>query len=204
MEPSKLFKNSTDLIPAIIQEENGVVLMMAYMNEEAYAKTKAAGYVWFWSRSRKRLWMKGEESGNKLKVLDIKEDCDADTLLITVKLEGKCACHTGTYSCFGDKPSFSLAELYSIIKSRIDEKSENSYIASLTKDGVNPVLAKIEEEADEVIDAVRNKEKKDIVWEVADLLFHTLVLMAQQKITIKDIERELEGRNKKKSDSTYA
>lgn len=122
MEPSKLFKNSTDLIPAIIQEENGVVLMMANMNEEAYAKTKAAGYVWFWSRSRKRLWMKGEESGNKLKVLDIKEDCDADTLLVTVKLEGTCTCHTGTYSCFGDRSRFSLAELYSIIKSRIDEK----------------------------------------------------------------------------------
>lgn len=195
MEPSKLFKNSTDLIPAIIQEENGVVLMMAYMNEEAYKKTQESGYVWFFSRSRKRLWMKGEESGNKLKVLDIKEDCDADTLLITVKLEGTCACHTGSYSCFGGKSSFSLAELYSIIKSRIDEKSENSYVASLTD---AKVLEKIEEEADEVIDAVRNKERKDIIWEIADLWFHTLVLMAQRGITIKDIEQELEGRNKKK------
>lgn len=197
MEPSKLFKNSTDLIPAIIQEESGTVLMMAYMNEEAYAKTQESGYVWFWSRSRNKLWMKGEESGNKLKVINIAADCDEDTLLITVILEGTCACHTGSYSCFGGKSSFSLAELYSIIKSRIDDKSENSYVASLTKDGSEPVLAKIEEEADEVVDAAQNKGREDVIWEVADLWFHTLVLMAQQKITIKDIERELEGRNKK-------
>ncbi len=190
----KIFKNNTDLIPAIIQEENGVVLMMAYMNEEAYTKTQKSGYVWFYSRSRKKLWMKGEESGNKLKVIDIFEDCDGDTLLIKVRLEGTCACHTGTYSCFGGKSGFSLTELYAIIKSRIEQKSDNSYVAGLTE---AKVLAKIEEEADEVIDAVKNKEKKDIIWEVADLWFHTLVLMAQKGITIKDIERELAGRNKR-------
>ena len=194
------------LIPAIIQDSsNNEVLMMAYMNEESLNKTLASGYTWFFSRSRQQLWMKGESSGNTQKVEQILYDCDEDTLLIKVKPAGP-ACHTGNYSCFyrdlqGEEIDTSipfqvniLQELYQIILSRQQEMPEGSYTSYLFQEGIDKILKKVGEESAEVIIAAKNREKSEVVYETADLIYHLLVMMVEQGIKLSDIYKELRSR----------
>ena len=194
------------LIPAIIQDSsNNEVLMMAYMNEESLNKTLASGYTWFYSRSRQQLWMKGESSGNTQKVEQILYDCDEDTLLIKVKPAGP-ACHTGNYSCFyrdlqGEEIDTSipfqvniLQELYQIILSRQQEMPEGSYTSYLFREGIDKILKKVGEESAEVIIAAKNREKNEVVYETADLIYHLLVMMVEQGVGVKDVLAELRSR----------
>lgn len=194
------------LVPAIIQNvHNNEVLMMAYMNEESLAKTIASGYTWFYSRSRQQLWLKGETSGNKQKVEQILYDCDEDTLLIKVIPAGP-ACHTGNDSCFyreinGEEipPSTPLdvnilQELYGIILSRQQEMPDGSYTAYLFREGIDKILKKVGEESAEVIIAAKNREKNEVVYETADLLYHLLVMMVEQGVEVKDVLTELRSR----------
>lgn len=194
------------LIPAIIQDSrNNEILMMAYMNEESLAKTIESGYTWFFSRSRQQLWMKGETSGNTQKVEQILYDCDADTLLIKVKPAGP-ACHTGNYSCFYrdlkgeliDAPGFDdaniLQELYGVILKRLEEMPEGSYTSYLFSEGIDKILKKVGEESAEVIIAAKNREKKEVVYETADLMYHLLVMMVEQGVKLQDVYAELRSR----------
>lgn len=198
--------NEKGLIPAIIQDSsNNEVLMMAYMNEESLNKTLASGYTWFYSRSRQQLWMKGESSGNTQKVEQILYDCDEDTLLIKVKPAGP-ACHTGNYSCFyrdlqGEEIDTSipfqvniLQELYQIILSRQQEMPEGSYTSYLFREGIDKILKKVGEESAEVIIAAKNREKNEVVYETADLIYHLLVMMVEQGVGVKDVLAELRSR----------
>ena len=193
------------LVPAIIQDSsNGQVLMMAYMNGESLAKTMESGFTWFFSRSRQKLWMKGETSGNTQQVEQILYDCDEDTLLIKVKPNGP-ACHTGNYSCFyrsldGDTVEGSLnnarilQELYSVISQRQKEMPEGSYTTYLFKEGIDKILKKVGEESAEVIIAAKNREKKEVIYETADLFYHLLVMMVEQGADLTDVYQELRSR----------
>jgi len=195
------------LVPAVVQEaETGAVLMLAYMNREALSRTLATGQTHFWSRSRNALWHKGETSGNVQEVTGISYDCDADALLVSVRQEGN-ACHTGAHSCFfnrlGDAPppgaSFGevVGALAGVIRRRKAELPEGSYTAKLFTGGTDRILKKIGEESGEVIIAAKNHNKNELTWEVADLLYHTLVLLEQEGVSLTDIAGELERRAKK-------
>lgn len=199
------------LIPAVVQdEETGTVLMLAYMNRESIRLTMETGETHFWSRRRRALWHKGETSGNIQKVRGIRLDCDSDALLLTVQQTGN-ACHTGEYSCFftplgNDKASGArigeaLGKLARVIRQRSQEKPEGSYTARLLEAGTDKILKKIGEEAGEVLIAAKNHRKEEIVWEVADLLYHTLVLLQAEGVRLSDVAVELEGRSGKKSRS---
>ena len=194
------------LVPAIIQDSvSNEVLMMAYMNEESLARTIESGYTWFYSRSRQQLWMKGETSGNTQKVEQIYYDCDEDTLLIKVKAAGP-ACHTGNYSCFyrdlnGDEVDTPtpfvvniLQELYGIILDRQKQMPEGSYTAYLFREGIDKILKKVGEESAEVIIAAKNREKSEVVYETADLIYHLLVMMVEQGVEVEDVLAELRSR----------
>lgn len=183
------------LIPAIVQDvADNQVLMMAYMNREALEKTLSVGRAYFYSRARKRLWEKGESSGNYQEVKEIMYDCDEDTLLLKVSPAGP-ACHTGERSCFfrllkGQGPESRLAvnaakvfeSLYNVIIERKGSRPAGSYVAKLMEEGLNTILAKVEEEAGEVLQAARQEGKERLKEELADLWFHTLVLMGHQDI----------------------
>jgi len=195
------------LVPAVIQETGtGAVLMLAYMNQEALARTLATRQTWFWSRSRNALWHKGETSGNFQDVAGIRYDCDADALLVSVRQEGN-ACHTGAHSCFfntlGDSStageSFGevIGALAGVIRSRKAELPEGSYTAKLFTGGTDRILKKIGEESGEVIIAAKNHSRNELTWEVADLLYHTLVLLEQEGVSLSDIAAELDRRAKK-------
>ena len=192
------FEKMGGLIPAIIQDNyTQKVLMLGFMNEEAYQKTVETGKVTFFSRTKNRLWTKGEESGNFLNVIDIKADCDNDTLLIQVDPVGP-VCHTGTDTCWGDKNSqdiMFLKVLQDFIDKRHEEMPEGSYTTSLFKSGVNKMAQKVGEEAVEtVIEAIAgNKER--YVYEVCDLLYHTFVLNEHFGVTLEDLEKELLDRH---------
>jgi phosphoribosyl-AMP cyclohydrolase / phosphoribosyl-ATP pyrophosphohydrolase len=197
IDPNQLdFSKNNGLIPAIVQDfETRDVLMLAWQNREAVDKTLQTGEMWFYSRSRKSLWHKGETSGNRQQVVDIKIDCDNDTLLYQVKPMGP-ACHSGEETCFGAK-RFSLATLAKIIDDRKQNPSPNSYTVSLLQDEQR-ILDKIAEESAEVIQAVEKNEGRDaIVWEVSDLFYHVLVLLAKKNIALVQIESHLQKRNKK-------
>lgn len=194
------------LIPAVIQDINsGQVLMMAYMNEESLAKTRVTGYTWFFSRSRQKLWMKGETSGNTQKVEQILYDCDADTLLVQVTANGP-ACHTGNDSCFyraldssdaspGPMMDSSvLRELYAVIARRRQEMPEGSYTSYLFRQGIDKILKKVGEESAEVIIAAKNNNKDELIYETSDLIYHLMVLLVEQGIQLPDIYRELRSR----------
>ncbi len=192
--------DSNGLVPAIIQDAiTKNVLMLGYMNEDAYLKTKNTKQVTFFSRSKQRLWTKGEESGNFLNLVDIKNDCDNDTLLVQVNPVGP-TCHKGTGNCWGEE-NVSKYGFFSTLEDVISERVANkdtakSYVASLFSKGINKVAQKVGEEAVEtVIEAMDNNDKL-FLYESADLLFHYLMLLQAKGFTLKDIEKELKGRHK--------
>lgn len=193
---SKLdFSKLNGLVPAIIQDaETLQVLMLGFMDKEALEKTLTEGKITFFSRSKNRLWQKGETSGNFLKVIEIKADCDNDSLLILAKPEGP-TCHTGTESCFG-KLKFDLMQLFKLIKERKEKMPENSYTSSLFNDGLDKIIAKIEEEAEEVVRAAKSEGKQRLIEESCDLLYHLFVLLNNEDVTIADIQKELKNRHK--------
>lgn len=188
--------NQETLIPAIIQHaQTHQVLMLGYMNEESLKKTKNEGRVTFFSRSKGRLWTKGETSGNYLSVVSITEDCDNDTFLIQVIPAGE-TCHTGTYSCFGEKESNGfLHELQGVIQSRKENPSEKSYTTELFKKGTKKIAQKVGEEATEVILEAMDGKKDLLIEESADLLYHFLVLLADQSLKLEDVEAKLMERH---------
>lgn len=188
------------LVPAIIQDATTkTVLMLGYMNEAAYQKTLETQKVTFFSRSKQRLWTKGEESGNFLNLVSVKNDCDNDTLLIQVNPVGP-TCHKGTDNCWGEENQSSygfFSALEEVIKERVENKdTSKSYVASLFAKGINKVAQKVGEEAVEtVIEAMDNNDEL-FLYESADLLFHYLMLLQAKGFTLKDIEAELKGRHK--------
>ncbi len=204
------FKKGNGLIPAVVQDaSNGRVLMQAYMNEEALRLTLAGGKTRFWSRSKGRLWMKGEESGHYSLVQNAVLDCDNDAILFEVQQIGP-VCHTGEESCFYKpiKPEEAavvdarmLERLFEIIKERIQNPIKKSYVSRLTAKGEDAVLQKIGEEAVEIILAAKEDNAKEITHEAADLLFHIMVLFAQKGYTLKSIFEELQRRHKNKTDT---
>lgn len=193
------FDENTGLIPAIIQDaQTKTVLMLGYMNKESYEKTVATRKVTFFSRSKQRLWTKGEESGNFLNLIDIKNDCDHDTLLISVKPQGP-TCHKGTDTCWAESNESQfgfLSTLEDVITSRKNNPSEASYVASLFKKGINKVAQKVGEEAVEVVIEAKDNDEKLFLDESADLLFHYLILLQAKGYTLKDVEKVLKARHK--------
>ncbi|WP_409416651.1 bifunctional phosphoribosyl-AMP cyclohydrolase/phosphoribosyl-ATP diphosphatase HisIE [Flavobacterium sp. PS2] len=193
-------KNSDGLIPAIIQDsETKNVLMLGYMNEEAYQKTLETQKVTFFSRTKKRLWTKGEESGNFLHLKSIKNDCDNDTLLIQVQPEGP-TCHTGADTCWQEdnKTNYGfISDLEDTIKSRRENAdSEKSYVASLFKLGINKIAQKVGEEAIEVVIEAKDDNDDLFLSESADLLFHYLILLQAKGFQIEDVVEVLKKRQK--------
>ncbi|MFH1298791.1 MAG: bifunctional phosphoribosyl-AMP cyclohydrolase/phosphoribosyl-ATP diphosphatase HisIE [Patescibacteria group bacterium] len=182
-----------NLIPAIIQDSKTMeILMLGYMNEEARRLTEETGKVYFWSRSRKKLWMKGETSGNVLSVVSIVDDCDSDALLIKVNPAGP-TCHTGSVSCFSD--AF-LRELECLIADRKEKMPEGSYTAYLFEKGVGKMVEKVKEEAAEVCKAATLEIRGRLVEESADLLYHLMVLLKENDLRFEDVVAELKKRFK--------
>ena len=201
----KLKFDQNGLIPAIVKDaSSGQILTLAYMNRESLGITLEKKLTCFYSRSRKCLWLKGETSGNYQHVKSIVADCDLDALVIDVVPDGP-ACHTGSFSCFtntvyGDEsdvtaPEFSLESLMEMLKGRKTEKVEGSYTSYLFEKGIDKILKKVGEESTEVIIAGKAGDRKDTVYEIADLTYHILVLMIEMGISIEDIHRELESRH---------
>ena len=190
------------LVHAVIQDDRTLqVLMLGYMNREAYEKSLAEGRVTFYSRSRQRLWTKGETSGNVQRVVSITADCDADALVVEVVKDGP-ACHTGAESCFFNEiyvspelKQFSWQGLYNLIKGRKDTPTEGSYTTYLFEKGKEKILKKVGEECTEVIIAGEKEDKAETVYEISDLAYHVLVLMVSAGITVEDVTRELEKRH---------
>lgn len=191
------FNKSEGLVPVVIQDNRTLqVLMLGYMNEEAFEKTKNDGIVTFFSRSKNRLWTKGEESGNFLTVKSIEIDCDNDTILIKA-IPKNVVCHTGSFSCFGNKDSKGfLYELEEKINQRIDEKAEDSYTYSLFQRGINKVAQKVGEEAVELVIEAKDNNDELFKNEAADLLYHYLILIKAKNMKLEDIEEVLINRNK--------
>ena len=193
------FKKGSGLLPAIIQDsESSVVLMLGYMNEEAFAKTKESGKVTFFSRSQNKLWTKGETSGNWLFFKSALVDCDNDTLLIKASPKGP-TCHTGQDTCFNEKndKSFSLTALENIIRHRKAEMPEDSYTTSLFKKGINKIAQKVGEEATEVVIEGLVKNNELLKEESADLLYHFLVLLAERNVKLDEVIKVLQERHRK-------
>lgn len=193
-------KNKDGLVPAIVQDASTKnVLMLGYMNEEAYKKTIDTKLVTFFSRSKNRLWTKGEESGNTLNLVDIKSDCDNDTLLVYAHPTGP-TCHTGTDTCWGENNIASygfLSNLESTIHQRKTQaNSEESYVASLFKKGINTIAQKVGEEAVEVVIEAKDNNDDLFLNESADLLFHYLVLLQQKGFQLEDVVKVLQDRTK--------
>ncbi|MHB2148558.1 bifunctional phosphoribosyl-AMP cyclohydrolase/phosphoribosyl-ATP diphosphatase HisIE [Calditrichota bacterium LG25] len=192
------FSKNNGLIPAIVQDANtGRVLMLAYMNDEALQKTKESGLVTFFSRSRQKLWTKGETSGNYLKLREILPDCDGDTLLIKAVPTGP-VCHTGSDTCFFEENQSSIDffnQLEALIESRKKELPEGSYTTHLFKKGIKKIAQKVGEEATEVvIDAVTNNKER-LLQETADLMYHLLVLLKAHDLSLGDVAQVLEKRH---------
>lgn len=192
------YDTKTGLIPAIIQDINTkVVLMLGYMNEDAFSKTTESGKVTFFSRSRNKLWTKGKTSGNYLMVKEIKNDCDSDALLIQVEPTGP-ICHTGSDTCWNEnntsKNNF-LVELESIIKDRFENSDNNSYTSSLFKKGINKIAQKVGEEAVELVIEAKDENKELFLNEAADLLFHYLILLQAKTFNLKEVLGVLKKRN---------
>lgn len=214
MDISMVKFDENGLVPAIVQEENGQVLMLAYMNEESLKKTIETGYTWFYSRSRQKLWQKGETSGNIQEVKELSYDCDGDTLLVRVHQRGV-ACHTGSYSCFSGRklmgsdnhialveelPEKSLAvvlnDLYNVIQERRLHPVEGSYTNYLFEKGQDKILKKVGEEAVETVIASKNMKKEEVLYEMGDLWYHCLVLLAYHNLSPDELLEELLNRRK--------
>ena len=196
-EELNLSKNADGLVPAVIQDDRTLkVLMLGYMNREAYEKSVKEGRVTFWSRTRQTLWTKGETSGNYLDIVSILPDCDNDTLLIRVIPHGP-TCHTGSTSCFGtcDTEGF-IRYLQGVIQGRHAQMPEGSYTTKLFNKGVDKIAQKVGEEAVEtVIEAVAGR-RDGFLYEASDLIYHLLVLLEQMGCSIADLEKELASRHK--------
>ena len=194
------FNKMNGLVPAIIQDSTTrKVLMLGFMNEEAYRQTLATKRVTFWSRTRSCLWTKGETSGNYLELVSLKADCDNDTLLVEVIPHGP-TCHKGTDTCWGEtndrNPLLFLTELQDFIYKRHEEMPEGSYTTSLFKDGTNCMAQKVGEEALEaVIEAVTGNDER-LIYECSDMLYHLIVLLTSKGLRIEQIAKELEERHK--------
>jgi len=193
------FKNDNGLVPAVVQDAaTGKVLMLGYMNEEAYNKTITEKRVTFFSRSKNRLWTKGETSGNFLELVEIKEDCDNDTLLVKVNPAGP-VCHTGNDTCWNEKNESEYSFLHAleaIIKKRKNNPTDGSYTSQLFEKGVNKIAQKVGEEAVEMVIESKDDNKELFLNESADLLFHYLILLQAKGFELKDVIRVLEKRRK--------
>ncbi len=194
------------LVPAIVQDANSKeVLTLAYMNEESLKKSIETRETWFYSRSRQELWHKGATSGNTQQILDLRYDCDQDAILVLVKPAGP-ACHKGDYTCFSDSlleqepiqkenDRFAIInELEALIAKREAEMPEGSYTTYLFEQGVDKILKKVGEESAEVIIAAKNRDSEELKWEVADLLYHLLVLLREQKLPLDEVLYALQKR----------
>jgi phosphoribosyl-AMP cyclohydrolase / phosphoribosyl-ATP pyrophosphohydrolase len=195
------FEKLNGLIPAIIiDSKTEQVLMLGFMNKESLQKTIDIKKVTFYSRMRKTLWTKGETSGNFLELVEMKPDCDNDTILVYANPTGN-TCHTGDYSCFGiQKNNLNfLNQLFRLIKKRQKEMPEKSYTTKLFKEGANRIIQKVGEEAIETVIAAKNRDKNEIVNEVSDLIYHLFVMLAEQEIEFSEIVSNLEERHSVKS-----
>ena len=194
--------DANGLIPAVVTDAvTGQVLTLAYMNRESLAISMEKELCCFWSRSRQELWLKGETSGNYQHIVSITADCDRDALLVKVEPDGP-ACHTGTFSCFtapvfesAERSEFSAAQLYELIRGRKAEKKEGSYTSYLFDKGLDKILKKVGEECTEVIIAAKAEDKKETVYEIADLAYHVMVLMIEAGISLEDVRGELASRH---------
>ena len=202
MKIEELKFDENGLIPAIVVDAvTKQVLTLAYMNKESLQISMEKGLTCFWSRSRQELWLKGETSGNYQHIVSIEADCDNDALVVKVEPDGP-ACHTGTKSCF-TKPvweseelhEFSLEGLMELLRGRKEEKKEGSYTTYLFEKGLDKILKKIGEECTEVIIAAKAEDKKETIYEIADLAYHVMVLMLQAGISLEDIHKELASRH---------
>ncbi len=191
------FKKGEGLVPAIVQDNKTLeVLMLGFMNEEAYQKTVAENRITFFSRSRNRLWTNGEESGNYLNVVSIASDCDNDTLLIKAEPQGP-TCHTGSRSCFNTEFNQNfIFRLEEIIADRYTNPAEGSYVNKLKSKGLNKIAQKVGEEGVETVIAALNETQTDLINEASDLIFHLLVLLREKNISLDTIARNLESRHK--------
>ncbi|MBI1752467.1 MAG: bifunctional phosphoribosyl-AMP cyclohydrolase/phosphoribosyl-ATP diphosphatase HisIE [Acidobacteria bacterium] len=194
------------LIPGIVQDRSGTVRMMAWLNRESLQATLDTGHVTFWSRSRQALWTKGESSGNRLKLIQIRTDCDADVLLILADAEGP-SCHRGTRSCFdgeGEPPTLPwLGQLESLLRSRKAQADPGgSYTQRLFAQGVDRIAKKVVEEAGEVILAAKNEDREAFLGEAADLLFHLELLLVERGASLQDVVEVLHGRHAERSGGT--
>ena len=195
------FSKLNGLVPAVILDKiSNQILMLGFMNEESFDKTISTKRVTFFSRSKNRLWTKGETSGNFLNLIDIDIDCDNDSLIIYVNPEGP-ACHTGAFSCFGIERSnlAFLNQLNKLIKDRKKELPEGSYTTRLFKEGADRIIQKVGEEAIETVIAAKNRDKVEIINEVSDLIYHLLVMLADQDIELEEIVDKLVERHNIKS-----
>ena len=199
---SKLKFDEKGLIPAIVVDSvTKKVLTLAYMNKESLEISMEKGLTCFWSRSRNELWLKGETSGNYQHIVSITADCDYDALVVVVEKEGP-ACHTGTDSCFTNPvwesetlQEFSLQGLYEMLVGRNENRPEGSYTTYLFEKGIDKILKKVGEECTEVIIAGKADDKKETVYELADLAYHAMVLMVQMGISVEDVHKELASRH---------
>ena len=202
MNIEELKFDENGLIPAIVVDAvTKQVLTLAYMNKESLQISMEKGLTCFWSRSRQELWLKGETSGNYQHIVSIEADCDNDALVVKVEPEGP-ACHLGTKSCFTkpvweseERHEFSLESLMEMLRGRKEEKKEGSYTTYLFEKGLDKILKKVGEETTEVIIAAKAEDKKETIYEIADLAYHVMVLMLQAGISLEDIHKELASRH---------
>ena len=195
-----LKRNADGLVPAVVQDATSrEVLMLAWMNDEALSRTLTTRRGTYWSRSRQQYWVKGETSGNTQHVREVRIDCDGDTLLVLVDQTGP-ACHTGAMSCFhqpvlaGEVP-FSVAQLYDLVLDRKETMPEGAYTTYLFEQGIDKILKKVGEECTEVLIAGAKQDREETVYEIADLVYHVMVLMVEEGIPMKELAGELAGRH---------
>ncbi|MEO6487655.1 MAG: bifunctional phosphoribosyl-AMP cyclohydrolase/phosphoribosyl-ATP diphosphatase HisIE [Thermoanaerobaculia bacterium] len=189
---------SKGLVPAVVRDSrSGMILMLAYMNEDAYQRTMETGQTWFWSRSHNELWNKGATSGNRQRVTHVATDCDSDALVVTVDPAGP-ACHTGAESCFAEvpPPALDLERLMQVLRNRRETRPEGSYSAYLFNEGRDKILKKIGEEATEVVIAGKGDSRERMVSEVTDLMFHLAILMTDAGLEWSDVGNELRKRER--------
>ena len=192
------------LLPvAVCDSESSGLLMLAYASSEAVVRTLTSGSAWFFSRERRKLWKKGETSGNTMKVISVASDCDNDALQYVVQVQGKGkACHKGSVSCFSDKfggegERLPISKLASIIEGRLKAKPSDSYTAKLASSR-KLACAKIDEESGELVEALQKKDRKEVAWEACDLIYHSLVAARARGVRLSDLEKEFARRNRKK------